>query len=92
MKRIRIDKRNEEGMALLVATIFILVALIALAALSHRVLSQSHRVDSHIQLKECLQGLEFALAESKAELEGGWNGHIGLDGWEFSGEWNPAEE
>ncbi|HIJ65033.1 MAG TPA: hypothetical protein HPP77_03710 [Candidatus Hydrogenedentes bacterium] len=74
--------RGEQGVALVVAMCFIVVCGIILSALSARVMNQVRHVDQFASLKKCFYGIEFAVAQSLAELEAGRDGSIGLDGWE----------
>ncbi len=73
--------RKNDGMALLVATIFIVIATLTLGALAIRVINQSSHVDRYITFKRCFEGVESAFAESLLELETGGDGWVGLDSW-----------
>jgi hypothetical protein len=74
-------KKSCEGVALVAATLMLAVGLLVLGALTMRVVNQSHQVDNHETFKETFQGLESAYAQSKAELELGADGMIGLGSW-----------
>ncbi len=73
--------RKSDGMALLVAMMFIVIATLTLGALAIRVINQSSHVDRYITFKRCFEGVESAFAESLLELETGGDGWVGLDSW-----------
>lgn len=79
--------RNQEGIALLAATIFIAVALLILGAMALRAINQSRQVDQYQAFNDCLYGVESAIASSKADLELGNPGWIGLQS-----DWEAGEE
>jgi hypothetical protein len=78
------NRRDQEGVALVTATIFIAAALIVLGALSARAIMQSQHVDHYSDFKNAFQGLEAAYAQSKAAVEDGEDGNIGLGAWTAS--------
>ena len=71
---------GQEGIALLTATIFIAMAVLVLAALTVRVTNQNSQVAQYTNFRECFQGIEAGLAQSKVDLEAGGTGMIGLSG------------
>ncbi len=73
--------RNEEGMALLVATIFVAIAILMLSALSMRVVQQNSQSLQYKFYNDAFTGVESAVAESWVELERGQDGMIGLGTW-----------
>ena len=72
---------SQRGMALLTAVLFIAVATLLLGGLSLRVINQSRQVDSYATVRECFFGTEAALARSRASLEMGGTGMIGIGAW-----------
>ncbi|MCX5758494.1 MAG: hypothetical protein NTU83_08320, partial [Candidatus Hydrogenedentes bacterium] len=64
-------------MALLVATIFIAVAVVILGALTVRVVNQGRQVDQFVDNENVMFGIETALAQSKAALETTGSGMVG---------------
>ncbi len=70
---------REEGMALVVATAFIAVALIVLSAVTMRVVNQSRQVDHYTSYENCMYGIESGFAQSVSSLEGGGEGMIGIN-------------
>jgi hypothetical protein len=72
---------REEGMALVVATVFIAVAVITLAALGMRSINQSHQTDQFQLRNDTLLGLDAAEAASIVDLEAQGTGHVGLGKW-----------
>jgi hypothetical protein len=70
---------EEKGIALLVATAFIAVALIVLGALTARIINQHLLVDHYTSYENCIYGIESALAQSLGSLESGNNGMVGID-------------
>lgn len=73
--------RNDEGMALLIATIFVAIAILMLSALSVRVIQQNNQSLQYKLYNDAFTGLESALAESWVELETGQDGMVGLGAW-----------
>ncbi|MBN2309267.1 MAG: hypothetical protein JXR94_09870 [Candidatus Hydrogenedentes bacterium] len=74
-------RRRQDGMALLTVTLFIAVAALVLGALSLRVVNQNHQVNQYLVFRDCFQGLETGLAQSKVSLESGGSGMIGMGSW-----------
>jgi len=74
-------RSTEDGMALLVATAFVAVALVILSSLTARLISQRRQVDYFVTAKHTFHGLDSAFAHSMLELEGGQDGLVGMDGW-----------
>ena len=71
-------RENEEGMALLVATLFISVALITLTVLTTRMINQDRQVNAYVNYENCIYGIESGLAQSRAAIERGESGMIGV--------------
>ncbi|HQE82927.1 MAG TPA: hypothetical protein PLM14_07975 [Candidatus Hydrogenedentes bacterium] len=79
----RLPKRSKrEGIALLTATIFLALAMLILAYMTSRVVTQNSQVNRYVQFKDCFQGLESAYAASVVDLELGNDGMIGLGTWD----------
>lgn len=74
-------RSSNEGMALVLALLFIAIALIGLAALTSRLVNQQRAVSVYEDFELALHGVEAAVAQSRASLESGGNGIIGLAGW-----------
>ena len=86
MKRRTVIQRNKEGMALLVVTLFLVVAAIALTALTTRSLNQTKAIDQFATYKQCFDGMAAGIAESIVELEKSEDGIIGAEYWQPDGE------
>ena len=71
-------RENQEGMALLVATLFIGVALITLTVLTARMIGQDRQVSAYVSYENCIYGIESGIAQSRAALERGESGMIGV--------------
>ena len=76
------QRRDNEGMALLLATIFIAVALITVMALSARHLQQRIDADAYQNYNKTFDALEAAMSASAAQMQvNGGNGTIGISNW-----------
>jgi hypothetical protein len=73
--------RKNEGMALLVATIFVAVAIVMLSALAMRVVQQNNQSLQYKLYNDAFVGLESAVARSWVEIERGQDGMVGLGSW-----------
>lgn len=73
---------STQGMALVLALFFMSIAVLALTALSARLLGQRLLVDQYQDYIATFQGLETAVIMSKAEKESGDDGAVGLEDWE----------
>jgi len=79
----KIKKQDPQaGMALVIAVVFISVALIGLGALTARLMSQRLLVDNYESYLHTFQGLESAIIAARVDLEHGGNGVIGMENWE----------
>lgn len=72
------NRSNTKGVALLTATIFLALAMLILAYMASRVITQNAQVNRYVQFKDCFQGLESAYATSIVDLELGNDGMIGV--------------
>lgn len=72
---------RQDGMALLIATLFVAVGTLVLSTLAVRVINQNRQVGNYVRFRQCFQGLEAASAQSRAALAGGGGGTIGLGSW-----------
>ena len=77
-----VPRSQEAGMALVVATLFIAVAMVTLGMLSMRVINQSHQTDHDTRQRVVFLGVEAAYAKSVIDLEDGGTGMIGTENWE----------
>lgn len=76
------NRSSRRGVALLTATIFLALAMLILAYMASRVITQNSQVTRHVQFKDCFQGLESAYAMSVVDLENGNDGMIGLGAYD----------
>lgn len=76
------QRKNNEGMALMMAVFFIGVAVVIVGSLLGRMLQQRKVVDHYEDYKNAFHGLEGAISSSKVELERGDDGIIGMENWE----------
>ena len=74
-------RKNQEGMAMVVAVIFVSVALVLLGAMSHRMLNQNRQTTNFENYRSLILGLDAGLTQSKVELMDGEDGAIGLGDW-----------
>jgi hypothetical protein len=73
-------KRND-GVALLIAVIFVAVAVLVLSGLASRAVQQGQQNAQFEGFNDCFPGLDAALAESWVDLEAGGNGMVGIGTW-----------
>ncbi|MBI2423027.1 MAG: hypothetical protein HYV27_09385 [Candidatus Hydrogenedentes bacterium] len=73
---------SERGMALLLALMFISMALIALATMMGRMMAQRNQVSQFDDYKKTFEGVESAIITSKYLLESGGEATIGLTAWD----------
>ncbi|HUW61868.1 MAG TPA: hypothetical protein VMZ06_12785 [Candidatus Bathyarchaeia archaeon] len=69
---------NDEGMALLLATVFVAIAILTLGAMMVGVVSERRQVEFFENYEDCMYGIESAIAMSTASLEAGTGGLIGV--------------
>lgn len=69
---------RNEGMALLLATFLVFIAVMTLGALSVRVVNQSRHTDQYVSYEQSMCGIETGLAQCQASLEQGSGGMIGV--------------
>jgi len=81
MARETLAQRADSGMAFVMATIFIALALLTVSAVGARYLQQRLEADAYQTYNKTFDAVETALATSKASLEDGGSGVIGLEGW-----------
>ena len=77
-----VRRTQEAGMALVVATLFIAVAMITLGMLSMRVINQSHQTDHDTRQRVVFLGVEDAYAQSITAIEAGDTGLVGTENWQ----------
>ncbi|NUM54389.1 MAG: hypothetical protein HUU46_12145 [Candidatus Hydrogenedentes bacterium] len=73
--------RNDEGVALLVAIIFVTVAGMILGALAMRVVQQGQQTTQYKIFGDSFPVMEAGVAAAWADLENGGSGNIGLGTW-----------
>jgi hypothetical protein len=73
--------QHNEGIALLVATIFVAIAVLVLGALAMRVVQQNNQSAQYKLFNETFTGVEAAVARSWVEIEAGQDGQVGLGTW-----------
>jgi len=78
---------QKEGMALVVAVMFISVSLIAVASLAMRMVNADRQVSNYIDLENCMYGINSGLSESFKEIKAGRNGNIGIGMQDYT--WDP---
>jgi len=76
-KPVRRSQTGDEGLALLVAMVFISVAIIILGALTVRVVNQDRHVDYFADNEDAMIGIETGLARSMQSLETTGSGLVG---------------
>ncbi|MBI4557358.1 MAG: hypothetical protein HY706_07240 [Candidatus Hydrogenedentes bacterium] len=79
----REETRRNDGAALMMAIVFVVITSLVVGVLASRLGADSLHVDYFSDGELCLQGAEFALAQSRHELAGGGDGSIGLEGWQL---------
>ena len=69
---------NDEGMALLLATIFVAIAILTLGTVMVGVVSERRQVEFFENYEDCMFGIESAFAMSMASLGAGTGGLVGV--------------
>ncbi|MCA1901408.1 MAG: hypothetical protein LDL53_04215 [Candidatus Hydrogenedens sp.] len=80
-KHLNIPHKGEEGMALIVAFIFVIVAIGLLSSLSVQIINQSIQQNKYSDFRDAFWGAVSAVQESKSSRELGGNGLIGVTSW-----------
>ncbi|MDZ4860878.1 MAG: hypothetical protein SGI88_18035 [Candidatus Hydrogenedentes bacterium] len=75
-------KKRDEGVALMVAIIFVAATALILGSLSMRLVQQGQQTSQHKTFNDSFPVLEAAVAQSWADLEDAGTGAIGLGTWE----------
>lgn len=78
--------KSNDGAALLLTVFFISIALLILTSLAVRLVNENLQVMHFEDFKNCFHGVESAITHSKADLQSGGNGLIGVSMYEPSGE------
>ncbi len=76
----KVKKTRRRGMALLLATLFTALALVALGAYTVQLTGQAHQADYLCRHTRCFTAAESAVAQSRALLEAGQPGSVGFSG------------
>jgi len=71
-------RRNNDGMALLMAMFFIGIAILVAGSLTVRAINEQRHTDHFASYENCMFGIETGLAQSQASLEAGQNGMVGM--------------
>jgi len=79
---LRNPRPNNEGLALVLAIVFVCVAVTTVSTVTMRLVHHMREVDRFAVSSVCFQGAEFALAQSVDRLAKGENGSIGLEQWQ----------
>lgn len=75
------SKRNNRGMALVMALFFIGIALLIVGLMASRTMQQRKVVEQYGDINLARLGADAALAAAWVELESGGDGIIGMEGW-----------
>ena len=75
------NQRREEGMALLLALGFMIMAGIFITWTYSRSFNNKLAVDNYVDFQQVFMGLEAAVAQSKADLDTAGDGWIGITAW-----------
>ncbi|MCP4639893.1 MAG: hypothetical protein GY851_05650 [bacterium] len=75
------NRHGKEGVALLTVSLFIMLSVLILGALSIRVVTQKRHVDQYVLYKRCFQGLHSGSVQGVAGIENGTGGNVGLGSW-----------
>ncbi len=71
-------KRNEEGMALLIAAIFLILVGLLAVWITARVMDNTRHVDKYVDYRDAFEGVQTAEAAAWAELNNGGDGKVGI--------------
>ncbi len=71
--------KRDEGMALIVALVFLVVMGLTATYASSRVMNNSRHVDKHVDYQNCFEGIESAFAQAQADFYAGGGGFVGVD-------------
>ncbi len=74
----RLQRKNQRGMALLMALFFVSLAAILVVGLGTRLFAQNRAVDRYVSFENCMYGIETGLAQSRAAIEAGRAGSLGM--------------
>jgi phage baseplate assembly protein gpV len=72
-------KRNDEGMALLVAMVFLIMMGLLATWATTRVMDNTRHVDAYVDYQNTFEGLEAGLGQAKAEVNSGGDGMVGVN-------------
>ena len=71
--------KRDEGMALIVALIFLIVMGLTATFASSRVMNNARHIDKHVDYQNCFEGIESAFAQAQADFNAGGGGFVGVD-------------
>lgn len=70
--------KRDDGMAMLVATVFIAISIVSLTVLVARMVGTSQGADAFRDYESAESGLESAIAQSQNAIESGNSGYVGV--------------
>ena len=73
--------RKEEGMAMIIALVFVMVAIALLSTLSVQIINQNLQQNRYSDYRDAFWGVVSAIQESKSSIEIGGDGLIGVESW-----------
>ncbi len=83
-----LPERNDRGVALLVAVMFMMVAFITMGALSVRGISSYRVTRAYVDFEKIIYGCEAGIADASRNLEQGGDGNIGTGLWSLMDDTN----
>ena len=75
----KVNSRSNEGMALLVALIFLVVMGMTATFAASRTVNNARHVDRYVDYQNCFEGVESAFAHAQADFFAGGDGFVGVD-------------
>lgn len=70
--------RNEDGMALLVAAIFLILVGLLAVWITARVMDNTRHVEKYVDYRDAFEGVQTAESEAWAEINNGGDGRVGI--------------
>ncbi len=80
-KKLPKPPQKEQGMAMIVALIFVVVSIALLSTLSVQIINQNLQQNRYSDFRDAFWGAVSAVQESKGSIEFGGNGFVGVDDW-----------
>ena len=72
---------KEEGMAMIIALVFVMVAIALLSTLSVQIINQNLQQNRYSDFRDAFWGAVSAVQESKSSMEIGGDGLVGVENW-----------